>query len=270
MEQQKICSRFLKPAVRKLGIENIRRSSNLFLNGYPVWLYFDGEEGLGIYHRLLNYLGHGFCYEFSAIEMMIWKDAGYPQRFVYADCGRNNSEKVGHCWFEIKRFGVWWAFDPAWFRVPVAPMLAGRHARLVEATNARALSAESFWSRKTFRYLYSQMQSPETSYMFYYLATARTCKSPEGGLVIDFLVKKDELVDLDSPLWPLIYSLHSLRGSRPGTPVTQRIINEFAVNPRRINPKAKTYRRALAETREIRRKYEEYRAKKAQVTPEAP
>lgn len=141
----------------KLGLKNVNRGLNTYLNGEKFWHYENGG-----FTELGYYLGHGLCYEAAAMLMLVWQD-WKQTRFV---CGEAYSDTlqdmVPHAWMEVKAYGVWWVIDAGWFS-PSHPVPRIWYILTEQAKVTQIIEHSEFFSHKTARDLANAIRNPDTS-----------------------------------------------------------------------------------------------------------
>jgi hypothetical protein len=221
----------------RLAVKNVELGCATFLNGFQVWKF----EAEGAFTRIGYYIGHGLCYEASALLMLVWKD-WKKTRYVF---GRAYSAEehgwVEHSWMEVKAYGIWWVFDCTWL-YPVHPV-----PRLIQRLENKAFAVrkiphDEFFSYKTATSMADMIQKPETSYLFHDLCCFRRSKELEGTkmMLMEYFDSTDFVPQGGRPN-PLLIGIF-----KKGRPISQRIICEFLTRDSRKAPKKKSFRRARA------------------------
>ena len=236
-----IIPEFFKMFELNVHCNNIARTSNLFLNSFNLSdLQFNG-----FFTRIGHYIGHGLCYEASAVEMMAWKgekNSVMVYGMAYSD---TVGEYVNHCWVEVKQYGLWWVIDSAW-EYPVHPVLKSEYARKYKVKDMHYLSYDEFWSCKAINDIYECMKKAEESYVFGLLATFRCNEDNEVYiLILDYDPNK-----INNRGIYLMYLSYD-------KPISQRIFRQFAMNPKVETPKRKNYRRAITMKKTLIKSHEE-------------
>lgn len=208
----------------------------LYLNGFHLIDYCENK----IFYRLGEYVGFGFCYEATALNMLTYKD--FKTRMVFGDCmanGRDGSyQSMEHCWMEVKFHGAWWVIDSAWLQGGAEPCLRNLFYKAYEVRVKRVISNRQFWNLTFSQELYSRIQHPETSYVMYdliaYRATTEDRKMVLEQLDIDDDCSDGRVVSENDP----VLFLPNME-----TPVSQAILRDFIYGKGTI-PKKKHWRRA--------------------------
>lgn len=232
-----------------LGYEN-------YLNGFSIWEY----ERSKTFCRLGYYIGHGLCYEASAVLMLMLKGRR-KTRFVYGEAIHNPKDKfTDHCWVEVKVCGVWWAIDSVWlFPVPPIPIIF--HRFLTRTYAVRKISDKEFFSHKIAVEMAERIKDPKTSYIFHDLVCFRRAYwENEAKNAKTMVIENNKgwhlaTEEKNGICWNILL----IDVFKVGRPVTQKIIREFVANDRRTLPKRRTFRRALILEDTIRRSREEAR-----------
>lgn len=227
--------------------------AEFYLNGYQVWDYYDTQ----FFSRLGHYIGHGLCYESSALLMMLFRDK-FNIRIIFGSCFSDQSyEMVDHCWVEVKHLGIWWAIDPIWYSKPL-PIPRALFCFSNAPVYERIIEDKEFFSPEITRIMYQFLKKPETSYLLHNLVFFRRAiwKNDRDKYMVHELFGEDYLDDLDgfgerdNIVVPDAFSSKKL--------VTQRIINEFLTNEHRKQPKAHTFRKANFIMKKVKQAREEY------------
>lgn len=242
-------SRFLQRIFRlnlqvvyKLAVKNIELANRYYLNGFRVWDYYASD----IFSRLDHYLGHGLCYEASALEMLIWHGQRNT-RLVFAECRGDDKTRLDHAWIEIKAYGIWWVLDTTWYHPMPCPRPRLLYRLEGRVKYERIISYDEFWSNPVMNKFYDCLQTPERSYLFHELAFFRRslnfspkmfCEicgiepSPEFG-------KRPEIT---------LYNIHNRE-----KPISQRTLRRFILHGKTKQPKKRDIRqtkRLIKETEE--------------------
>lgn len=131
-----------------------------YLNGRNVFTIFDED----LFRKLSFYVGHGLCYEVSALNMVILKK-NRTARLVIVQAHRRHSNDVHwHSWVEFKKYGVWWVIDPTWDRKFIN--LRRAHNYHIPAEYRRIMPWDEFWSFQLSHDLWEMLQNRNTSYLF--------------------------------------------------------------------------------------------------------
>ena len=218
-----------------------------FLNGFKLW---DWETHYA-FLRLGSYIGHGLCYEASAALMLALKDH-FKVRYVYGKtCGEQG---VRHCWVEAKAYGIWWALDSTW-SIPTcfpAPTLVYRIITMTRVV--RIVSEDDFFSHEIAAKMAEMVKNPRSSYIFHDLACFRQAYWRNDAEDCDEMVIENhewwELFCEKKSGWNLL--LIDVFNSN-GRPVTPRIIREFLTHENRLDPKRRSFRKALAIEKMVKR-----------------
>ena len=228
---------------KRLGVKNVNRSFETFLNGFPVWAY----ESNAVFFRLGKFLGHGLCYPASALLMLIWQD--YPKtRYVFGESYNPTTREWGdHCWMELKAYGIWWAIDSTW-RYPVCPVPRWWHKLEFLAKDVRKISHDEFFSHQIANQIAEGIKNPKTSYFFHELALFSKSTGSRDRMVLE-VYDIEKIDNTGSRVNPLIIGIYDTE-----KPITQKIIRQFILKDTRLLPKRRSFRRARAIDKLIRKK----------------
>lgn len=212
---------------------NISYLCHLFLQGVQAWAFFENN----LFTRIGKYIGHGLCYEATALTMLGWHD-NKNTCIVFGECYSDiYNEHVKHCWMEVKVYGVWWVIDPTWFHSFPEPRW---YYYLIHRTRReRIISHKEFWNSNITNTFYQYLKDPETSYLFHELVYFRRNHQNDIKMVFEEFEMSEIKNDGTK------FRLELLDIFKRGRPVTYRIINEFLANPSRTLPKRRTYRKAM-------------------------
>lgn len=227
---------------KQLVNRNIELACQKFLNGIQIWVYFAGS----VFYRLGQYVGHGLCYEASALEMLLWRDEP-TTRYCFASCrGRSAKTRVDHSWIEFKAYGIWWVIDATWY--PPCPFPRFWHSLSTGARYHRIISHDEFWSIPFAEEFYNKLSNPKTSYLFYELTLFRHSArcAPKMEWEVNNVFELSQVGF--SGVYPscVLYNVFSKKH-----PVTPSILRHFLVNPKATLPKRHDYRHARILSRRI-------------------
>lgn len=240
-----LCHLYWRTFMPRLGVKNVELGCETFLNGYQVWRW----ERDWTFTRIGRYIGHGLCYEASALLMLVWKD--YKKtRYVF---GRaySTSEKgrVDHSWMEVKAYGIWWVFDTTWIH-PTHPIPRLLHHLEHRVFPVRKISHREFFSHETARNMAEMIKDPKTSYLFHDLCLFRRSKNTRKMILEVYHDEKfTPRGECSNPLLVAIF--------KDGRPITQRVISEFIVHKNRELPKRRTWRKARVLEKTMDRYFDE-------------
>ena len=236
--------------MRRLARKNVELGCEAFLNGFEVWRY----EQNGTFTRIGHYIGHGLCYEASALLMLVWRDFK-KTRYVFGRAYSSSChEWVQHAWMEVKAYGIWWVFDCTWM-YPVHPVPRLLHRLHDKAFSVRNISHKKFFNYEVSTKMAEMIRDPATSYFFHDLCCFR--RSSEGDrrqMIMEFYDSVDFIPNGKRPNVLLVGIF------KKGRPITQRIIREFVTRDQRKVPKKHSFRKAVALERTVDRYYEEAQA----------
>lgn len=225
----------------------------LHLNGYQAWDYYEKD----VFGRMGHHIGHGLCYESSALMMMLIADS-CKTRLVFGESYSGFShEMVDHCWVELKYLGIWWVIDSSWcsLLMPIPRIL---YNLSIAPIRERIVSCEEFWGSKITKVFYEALKTPDKSYLFHELVFFRRTIGMDGrdDCMIQEILGDDFLDDFEGfgersiMVKPDIFSSNR--------PITQRIINEYMAKESRERPKAHTIRKAKRDLRFLQKARDEY------------
>lgn len=226
---------------------NLQRSS--YLNGFRVW---DWEKN-STFYRIGEYVGHGLCYEASALLVLILRGHN-KTRYAYGDSYKNPG--VLHCWVEAKAYGIWWVLDSTWLDPVCYPLLPPLHRILTKTRAIRKIPEEDFFSHEIAVQMAEMIKNPRSSYIFHDLACFR--RAYWRNVTNDC----DQMVIETTDWYGLSYAKEA-SGWNPflidvfkpsgGKPVTQRILREFVTHDNRFSPKRRSFRKAIVMGKTVNR-----------------
>lgn len=231
----------------------IHNGCELFLNGHQAWLYYDTE----FFYRLGRYIGHGLCYEASALMMILLRH-DFQTRLVFGRCYSSTENRmVLHAWVEVKHLGVWWVVDSTW--INAAPVLKAVYYIGNAVIVDRKISNREFWTSQIAREFYQSIKKPETSYLFHNLIYFRRATKSDKGVYMMRECCWDDADGLGAyGARNMVFNMLDAFSSK--VVVSQRIINEFLRDEHCMRPKAHTVRKAKKALRELRMAREKYYA----------
>ncbi len=214
--------------------ENYERMNKLYLNGHPAWDYLE----LNVFKRLSLYIGHGLCYEAAALEMLAWKN--YEDVvYVFADVWNPFKRcRCEHSWIEVKYLGIWWVIDPTWGQTTKV-RLRWMHNLVRMTRYVRTFNSCSFWCSSLMYTFYKRLKRPSTSYLFGELGLFRRDPKKNSMYVDTLCVNRLG----ESGLSNFEVNPYILGSKKP---VSQEILTQLLVRPRRMMPKMRAQRRARA------------------------
>lgn len=218
-----------------------RSMKALHLEKLTVYDFFDRE----VFRRMAFYIGHGSCYEAAAMTMFALKGNRKSRYCIIQGRNKELSQHTQHAFVEFRKFGIWWAFDPLWHAFPLMTRL--EHNLRTRTRYTRIVSYDEFWSLTPSKVLYPLMESAETSHVFLDLAGYHCL----GDGDTTFLFEKLE-PDVFAMRGGKAQNLFFLDVYGEDRPISWRILREYLYHPRRVYPKRRTYRRALAHYKAMR------------------
>ncbi|MBR0424243.1 transglutaminase domain-containing protein [Candidatus Saccharibacteria bacterium] len=255
MDAFSILTRYLYyPLTSRVGKRVIEKTLRVYLHGIPLWTYYENDT----FPRLGSYLGHGVCYEASALLMLALRDYNNT-RYVFADAPTEKYKRADHAWVELKAYGIWWVLDPTWITSAI-PMPNLIYKLLIRGKVTRRVSHQEFFNAKLSQDFAKLIENPSTSYIFNNLTAFRK-------------VAKDRDRRM---LWEAygINCFESQKGKwNPGLvgifsdkkPITPEVIRDFVVRKKREMPKKRTIRKARTINTKVNRLFQE--AAKANSAP---
>lgn len=227
------------PMSAKVAQTVIEECKKVYLNGIPAWTYYENDT----FPRLGGYIGHGVCYEASALLMLALKNH-CNARLVFGMANSKNG-KSDHCWVEIKDHGVWWVIDPTWITMGI-PIPRHVYKPFMRASTVRAISHREFFSCKLAQDFANLIERPETSYIFSHLSAFRKATWETGNQMF-WEIYGSKCFESSNGKWDPRYVIIFKQ------PVTPKILRELVVKEQRIAPKKRTIRRARNISKKVNR-----------------
>lgn len=213
-------------------------------------LYFCGHNlsdmlECKFFYRYAQFIGHGLCYETSALMMMTLRNNPTARivrgNFLYQDKPR------AHLWVEFYSYRHWWVLDPNEPETFIT--LRSKYYEAKQMTIVSRCRYLKFWSYPSVRKLYRKLQRPQTSYLFYELSACFRIDYLEAtSKQIGELETLREFAFLDDPQCGTILIPHL---SRTRIIYSRHLINEFMARPQRLRPKNHTLRQARSNRKYI-------------------
>lgn len=228
-----------------------------FFEGFTVEDYCSKE----VFQRLGAYIGHGLCYEASALIMLIWKN--HPSRLVYGECcGNTKKERLKHCWVEVKYGMNWYVIDSTWASsIQPRPI----YYRTNNAKVDRVVEYDEFWGFGVSNELYERMKQPETAYIFWFLMLYRRIYSNQTLLFLDDC--PDLVIGDAVNLFP-VDAYSGTDGKR--YPITHEILRDYVMNDRLVYPRRRMISRGRRFGKIMRQAHDEaavkYSGKDVEIT----
>ena len=176
------------------------------------------------------------CYETGILAMIMLKKSKSARlcrgKFYVAD-----KFKSRHSWVEFKiPLNGWWVLDFAWFHPGICQrkkyfQKISDEGRL---TKEWTLSYEEFWNINLVQVLAKKMKQPGTSHIF--LELAAFGNPDEGYEFYDKLCASEEL-NFSDGTWMLPFCKVDW-----AKPISSGVLRGFVKNPKRQQPKARSYR----------------------------
>ncbi len=205
--------------------------------------------------RLEEWLEAGFCYELSAISMMLLKNY-QTARLCHGDFrDKNGNLKTKHSWVEVMiPSGDWFVIDFAW--MPQWICKRGDYYRRCHSYGALTCkwvcTYDDFWKIQFPNILYEAMKNSKTSSVL--LELSGFCDPKDGYGFQKWIYEAKELRFSDGSYMIPCYKFHKNK------PISGIIIRDFVKNPKRRSPKAKSLRRTkmviLRLTKKVQHKFE--------------
>lgn len=226
---------------RDLGIANLRRMARLYLNGYNAWQLVSER----FFNRIGRWIGHGFCYEAAALEMLAWKE--YPNsRLVFGEMYFADTETVGeHAWIEFWHNMRWWVIDPTGWGL-VFPIKWSEYQKEAAAKRHRIIPYHEFWENPVSQRFYNYLLKPETSYLFGELMLYRPIQ--DAIMLMEGHAERYDLM-ADGTQFSVFSTFLLSRNKRP---VNQAIVDQFAKSAKCRWPKRRAYLEANREVAAIK------------------
>lgn len=200
------------------------------------------------FYRYGQFIGHGFCYETSALMMLALRNN--PTARIVKGTFLHRDRPCAHLWVEFWAYRHWWVLDPC---EPESFIFL--RSSYYEAKRMKIISRcryLKFWSYSSVRKLYRKLRQPQTSFLFCELSSCfRTDYEDAAELALErigdphFLSK---CAFLDDPRCGTIL-IPDL--CHPRIVYSRRLINEFMARPQRLRPKNHTLRQARTVYRNV-------------------
>ena len=226
---------------------------SMYLCGYPAWKFFESNFFSRLGH---GYIGHGLCYEASALVMMLLRNS-FQTQLVFGRCYSDHADKmVDHAWVEVKYLGIWWVIDSVWYALPIpTPRLVYRFTNA--AIYDRVIPNKELWSKGVSRIFYEKLKNPETSYLLHNLVFFRRATEEDKGRAMMVMEQWEPFDDDFKEMGSRDYVTVPDAFSRTKL-VTLRVINEYMADQTRMQPKKHTVRKAQWLMRQIEKARKEY------------
>ncbi len=208
----------------------------LYLCGYSLY----DMIRVNFHHRFGHYNHEGFCFTFSAANMLALKQEKTARLVRGHVCSSDFDSD--HAWVEVKLCGRWCVIDPCLYTQGIT--YRRYFYRQFRPKVAVCYRHKQFWQDPAAKMFYQRMLSPKSSKIFVELFHYYTPDKREMGIY----QMGEYLPELPNEHY------YSIFDPRSGYKFCQRIVDELMVRPTRKSPRRRTLRRLDKCYREIARR----------------
>lgn len=220
-------------ALQKFVAKIFKESENLYFHGMKL-IHFLAPD---TFYRLQEWLKSGLCYELSALVMLLLKNHR-SARICHGACyDKDGNFFTTHAWVEVRILLNWYVIDIAW----MYPWIRKRRHYFRDQDGTKLIrkwtnTYRAFWDIWLSNYLWNAIQDSKTSHIL--RALGLFCSYPDSrhyGFQ-KMLYELDETWKINTDCMAPYYH------GKAAQLLSGGIIRDFAKNPKRKSPKAKSVR----------------------------